>query len=152
MSSGKIKLGLFTVGLWLFSFAVQSAEVVSPAIGVASTKPGDYLGQILVSLLLVLLIIFVSAWILKRYGRITGSIDGHLRVLGTLGVGQRERILLLQVGEEQLLVGVTTSQISMLHKLEVPIEVEHNSGVSISTSFSQRLQEALKQRRTGENS
>lgn len=139
------------VGLWLFSAIVFSAETAS-AVGIASTRPSDYLGQILVSLLLVLLIIFASAWVLKRYGRVSGSLEGNLQVLGTLGVGQRERILLLQVGGEQLLVGVTTSHISMLHKLEVPIEVEHNKIASISTTFSQRLQEALKQRRTGENS
>lgn len=145
------KSGLLIIGLLLFSAIAYSTET-APVVGTASTRPGDYLGQILVSLLLVLLIIFVSAWILKRYGRVSGSLEGHLRILGALGVGQRERILLLQVGDEQLLVGVTTSHISLLHRLEVPIEVEHNNVASISNTFSQRLQEALKQRRTGENS
>ncbi|WP_029407195.1 flagellar biosynthetic protein FliO [Thiomicrorhabdus sp. Milos-T2] len=121
----------------LYSLAEDTANV-----GEAVTQPSEYFGQIVLSLVLVLLIIFISAWLLRRYGRFPGVAEGNLKVLGALSVGQRERILLLQVGEEQILVGVTTSRISRLHQLEVPVEVKDN--VPISGQFSQRLQEALK--------
>ncbi|MDX1352639.1 MAG: flagellar biosynthetic protein FliO [Thiomicrorhabdus sp.] len=132
---------------WLTSFlTLQSmwafAETKAAGIGENVTQPSEYFGQIVLSLVLVLLIIFISAWLLRRYGRFPGVADGNLKVLGALSVGQRERILLLQVGQEQVLVGVTSSRISRLHQLEEPVEVQDN--VPVSSQFSQRLQEAMK--------
>jgi flagellar protein FliO/FliZ len=130
---------------WVFAVETSTQAVVSEtekaAIGSAVTQPSDYFAQILISLVLVLLIIFVSAWLLRRYGRFPGVADGNLKVLGALSVGQRERILLLQVGKEQVLVGVTSSRITRLHQLEEPIEVKHNE--LEKSQFSQRLQEAF---------
>ena len=125
-------------------FSVSSFAIETPAVGESVTRPSEYFGQILVSLVLVLLIIFVAAWLLRRYGRFPGVADGHLKVIGALSVGQRERIMLLQVGKEQILVGVTSNQISTLHQLEEPVQVKDN--VPIGGQFSQRLQEALKSR------
>ncbi len=132
---------------WLTGFlflqsAWVAAETKSAEIGEKVTQPSEYFGQIVLSLVLVLLIIFVSAWLLRRYGRFPGVADGNLKVLGALSVGQRERILLLQVGQEQILVGVTSNRISRLHQLEEPIKVQDN--VPVSSQFSQRLQEAIK--------
>lgn len=140
-----------------FMMLVGTAMASEPAsnnsqIGGALIKPGDYLGQIMISLLLVLAIIFIGAWLVKRYGRFSAVADGQLRVLGMLSVGQKERIMLLQVGSQQLLVGVTPSRITRLHELAEPIVIEEQDQTTIKPSFSQRLQDALKQRYTGENS
>lgn len=128
------------------SFSASSFAVEVAAVGESVTRPSEYFGQILVSLVLVLLIIFVAAWLLRRYGRFPGVADGHLKVIGALSVGQRERIMLLQVGKEQILVGVTSNQISTLHQLEEPVQVKDNP--RIGGQFSQRLQDALKSRDT----
>lgn len=124
-------------------------------IGQSVPKAGDYFVEIFFSLILVLGIIFVSAWMLRRFGRFPGVADGNLRVLGALSVGQRERIMLLQVGEEQVLIGVTTSRISKLHQLETPvvlpeIQAKTFGGFGVkkknsedSSTFAQNLQEAL---------
>ncbi|WP_019556707.1 flagellar biosynthetic protein FliO [Thiomicrorhabdus arctica] len=130
--------------LLLLFFSASSLAIEAPAVGESVTRPSEYFGQILVSLVLVLVIIFVAAWLLRRYGRFPGVADGHLKVIGALSVGQRERIMLLQVGKEQVLVGVTSNQISMLHLLEEPVQVKDNA--PIGGQFSQRLQEALKSR------
>jgi flagellar protein FliO/FliZ len=142
---------------WLFLvLMIQSmlvfAETVtntSVAIGESVAKPSDYFGQIMLSLVLVVVIIFISAWLLRRYGRFPGVAEGNLKVLGALSVGQRERILLLQVGSEQILVGVTSNRISRLHQLEDPVEIKDT--VPVSSQFSQRLQEALKPKETSQN-
>lgn len=140
---------LLSLCLTVFSSWVWAESVVGGSVA----RPGDYLGQILFSLVLVLLIIFFAAWMLRRYGRFAAVADGNLKVLGLLSVGQRERILLLQVGKDQLLVGVTTSRITTLHQLSEPIDLEAGSQESnISGSFYQRLQEALKQRQSSETS
>lgn len=123
----------------------SGSSLLESQVGSQVTKPSEYFAQIIISLVLVLLIIFLAAWLLRRYGRFPGVAEGNLRVLGALSVGQRERILLLQVGKEQVLVGVTTNKISRLHQLEEPVEVTDNDG--ISSDFSKKLQEALKPKR-----
>jgi flagellar protein FliO/FliZ len=124
----------------------------NPAIsGGSLIKPSDYFGQITVSLILVLLIIFVGAWLLRRYGRLASVADGKLSVLGAVSVGQRERIMLVQVGHEQLLIGVTTSRISTLHKLETPLNLDDTDSLSVAEpspksfaeSFAKRLHAAM---------
>lgn len=137
-----IKQAWLFVLLALNSMQVLADTMASSTIGEGVTQPSEYFGQIVLSLVLVLLIIFISAWLLRRYGRFPGVAEGNLKVLGALSVGQRERILLLQVGEDQILVGVTSSRISRLHQLEVPVEVKDN--VPVTSQFSQRLQDALK--------
>ncbi|MDA3806445.1 MAG: flagellar biosynthetic protein FliO [Thiomicrorhabdus sp.] len=125
-------------------FSASCFAIETPAVGGSVTRPSEYFVQILVSLVLVLVIIFVAAWLLRRYSRFPGVAGGHLKVIGTLSVGQRERIMLLQVGKEQILVGVTSNKISTLHQLEEPVQVKDN--VPIGGQFSKRLQEALKSR------
>ena len=137
-----IKQAWLLVLLALNSMQVLAETTASSSIGEGVTQPSEYFGQIVLSLVLVLLIIFISAWLLRRYGRFPGVAEGNLKVLGALSVGQRERILLLQVGEDQILVGVTSSRISRLHQLEVPVEVKDN--IPVTSQFSQRLQDALK--------
>ena len=139
---------LFAFLLFGFSQAVVAVEPLKE-IGESAIQPSDYFLQIVLSLVLVLLIIFLSAWMLRRYGRSPGVADGNLKVLGALSVGQRERIMLLQVGEDQILVGVTNSRISTLHQLDKNIEV--NAPQPINGSFAQRLQEALGQKSTTTN-
>jgi len=144
-----IKQAWLFVLLALTSIQVLAETTTSSTIGEGVTQPSEYFGQIVLSLVLVLLIIFISAWLLRRYGRFPGVAEGNLKVLGALSVGQRERILLLQVGEDQILVGVTSSRISRLHQLEVPVEVKDN--VPVTSQFSQRLQDALKPKGNSQN-
>lgn len=134
---------LFAFLMMGFSQLVLAAETVKE-VGESVVQPSDYFLQIVLSLVLVLLIIFVSAWMLRRYGRYPGVADGNLKVLGALSVGQRERILLLQVGKEQILVGVTSSRITTLHQL--PENIETHQVQPLKGAFAQRFQEALSQK------
>jgi flagellar protein FliO/FliZ len=109
-----------------------------------SLEPSSYIGQIILSLFFILLIIFAAAWMLKRFGKINGVAGNQMKVLGVMSLGQRERAVLLEVGKEQLLIGVTSSRVSLLHKLEEPIEVVTEKPVN--NAFAKRLQEAINQR------
>jgi len=135
---------LFAFLVLSFSSLVHAEQVTQ--VGESVVQPSDYFMQIVLSLVLVLLIIFLSAWMLRRYGRFPGVADGNLKVLGALSVGQRERVLLLQVGNEQILVGVTSSRISTLHQLKEKVEVA--SAQPLKGSFAARLQEALSQKQS----
>ncbi|KUJ71524.1 flagellar biosynthetic protein FliO [Thiomicrospira sp. WB1] len=123
----------------------QPAEpkAVLPETGMtAGLEPSSYVSQIILSLIFILLIIFASAWLLKRFGRVQGVAGEAMKVLSVMSVGQKERIVLMQVGEQQLLVGVTTAKITLLKELDTPIEV-NTRGTLTSNAFANRLQEAL---------
>lgn len=131
----------------LFSGLAFAAEDDKVALLNSASQPTDHLGQITLSLVAILVVIFLAAWMLKRFSGYPGIASGHLRVLGAISLGQREKVVLLQVGKEQIVVGVTSSEISLLHKLEEEVEVEEMKPV-MSGAFANRLQEALSRNKT----
>lgn len=84
---------------------------------------GSYLVQLVVGLFIVLLCIVVLAWFAKKMKHFNPLADGSLKVIGGLSMGSRERVALLQVGEQQLLIGISPGRINTLHVLETPIEM-----------------------------
>ena len=85
------------------------------------------LWQLTLGMLLVLGLILGIAWILKRSGRFQLAAGGGLRVLGGLSMGTRERVVLVQVGETQLLLGVAPGRVQTLHVLEQPLVGQDNA-------------------------
>jgi flagellar protein FliO/FliZ len=83
------------------------------------------------------------AWMIKRIGHIQTRSSGTMKILGGVPVSQRERIILLQVGKEQIVVGVAPGQINTLHVLKEPIEVDAPTQ-TVQGSFYDRLQSVLK--------
>ncbi|WP_417614585.1 flagellar biosynthetic protein FliO [Oceanisphaera sp.] len=77
------------------------------------------------SSLLVIGVILVLGWLLRRL-RGAALLGGsrQLNIVASLALGQRERLVVVQVGEEQWLLGVTAQQISGLGKLEHPLPPE----------------------------
>jgi flagellar protein FliO/FliZ len=80
--------------------------------------------QTLLGLVLVLGCIVLVAWLLKRSNSFHTAASGQLKVIAGLPLGTRERAVLVQVGDKQLLLGVTSQQISLLHTLDTPITTE----------------------------
>ena len=60
-------------------------------------------------------------------GGLSSAAAGSLRVLGGLSMGTRERVVLIQVGETQLLLGVAPGRVQTLHVLEEPIPTSEAS-------------------------
>ncbi|BBI98770.1 hypothetical protein FGKAn22_04630 [Ferrigenium kumadai] len=76
--------------------------------------------QIIFSLLLVLAAIVLVAWLLKRMNMVQQGQGNQLKVLGGVAIGQRERIVLVEVNDTWLVVGVGPNQIRTLHSLQKP--------------------------------
>ncbi len=74
--------------------------------------------QTVLSLLFILGLLFLATYLLRKTGagRGLGS-NGPLRIVGNLMIGTRERIVLVEVGDTWLVVGVGPSQIRTLHTL-----------------------------------
>lgn len=94
----------------------MAADAPRPAFTpVASTSS---LLQITFSLLLVLAVIMAVAWLLKRMNMTQPEAGKLLRVIGSIPVGQRERVVLVEVKDTWLVIGIAPGQIRTLHTLE----------------------------------
>lgn len=77
--------------------------------------------QLLLGLLLVLALILILAWLLKRLPILPNQ-QQPLKVIASLHLGHRERAVLVQVGDEQILLGVAQGHVSLIKKLDQPLQ------------------------------
>ncbi|MBU2869945.1 flagellar biosynthetic protein FliO [Colwellia sp. E2M01] len=87
-------------------------------------------GSMILSLFMVLGLIIVCALILKRFNLTQQSVN-QLKVVTTLRLGTKERVLVVQVGEQQLLLGITGQQITLLDKLAEPLKTQADNNVAL---------------------
>ncbi len=106
---------------FLFSSKAYSVEDVTTQLIKSDPMSGSYLMQLVLGLLVVILCIVALAWFTKKMNRFHSITDDSLKVITGISMGTREKIVLLQVGEEQLLVGVSPGRINKLHVLATPI-------------------------------
>lgn len=85
--------------------------------------PGNLL-NVTAGLVLVLGLIAGAAWLVRRFGQFQVGASGHLKILGGLHLSTREKLVLVQVGEEQLLLGVSPGSVRTLHVLQSPLSVQ----------------------------
>lgn len=109
-----------TGGLWLLALlpAGALAEDDSGAMSAAA-----YLSQLIGGLLIVIVAIVVLAWVLRRTQGSVGHGRQLIDVQSVRSVGARERLMLVRVGDEQVLIAVAPSGIRTLHTMEKPVEV-----------------------------
>ena len=105
------------------------------------------LWQLTLGMLLVLGLILGIAWLLKRSGRFQIAAGGGLRILGGLSMGARERVVLIQVGEQQLLLGVAPGRVQTLHVLDEPLKSAAQGG-AVVPGFAEQLGRILKKEKT----
>lgn len=135
-------------GVIVLSFSGLSwageAEVISDKVERAGSMSSAYLTQFVMGLLIVLLCIVVLAWLAKRFNRMQSSLDGSLKIIGGLSLGARERIVLVQVGKEQLLLGVAPGRVNKIHVVD-PLEIKKNDieDQSFGKGFAKQLSAAL---------
>ncbi|ERB64141.1 flagellar biosynthesis protein FliO, partial [Vibrio coralliilyticus OCN008] len=97
------------------------------------------------SLLFVVAFILFLAWLLKRM-RVPAMINqSGLNIVRQIPVGTRERIMIVQAGEEQFLVGVTAQSIQLISKLDTPLTQEElNKSALAGSPFATQLTQLLK--------
>ncbi len=87
----------------------------------APSTPG--IGSAFFGLVLVLGLILALAWLLKRMPGTGLGLrpNDQLRLVTSLSVGGKEKLAVVEVGGQQLLVGICAGGISVLHTLEQPL-------------------------------
>lgn len=68
-------------------------------------------------LLFVLALLLGTLWLLKRLGQPRGAAAGLLRVVAGVAVGARERVVILELGNSWLVLGVAPGQVTTLAEI-----------------------------------
>lgn len=78
------------------------------------------ISQVLLGLVLVIAVIVVLLWLLRRVTALQQQRQA-IKIVAATSLGSRERVMLVQIGSQQLLLGVTPSQITTLARYDQPI-------------------------------
>ena len=102
------------------SVPVTPAPVFAPASNGAGAVGGGVM-----ALLLVVSLILALAWLAKRMPGVGAAAASNpaLQVVGSLALGPRERLVVVAVGQTQLLLSIGAGGTRPLHTLEQPLPV-----------------------------
>ncbi|GKW19732.1 flagellar protein [Pectobacterium araliae] len=119
----------------------QSTLVTEPPLtgSMLLTQVGSVLAGILLFILLI-------AWLARKLGFAPQTKQNKLlKVVSSCSVGQRERVVIVEVDDTWLVLGVTPQQITPLHTLPAQ-PTDNSSSVSDSkpADFNQLLKRVLK--------
>jgi len=127
-------------------FSVLAAEPVATVAAAApavSSGVAGQLTQLVFGLLLVLGLIFFLAWLLRRVQQAGPAGKGQvIELIGSRALGPRDRLMLVQVGNEQILLGLSPGTITALHVLKEPVQVP-SATEKATPEFAQRLMELM---------
>jgi flagellar protein FliO/FliZ len=93
------------------------ARAADPSAPVEVLSPGTML-QFALGLAAVLGLILAAGWVMKRTA-IGKSAPGMIKVLAGAAVGQRERIVIVEVGDVRMVLGVAPGRVSALHTISL---------------------------------
>ena len=108
----------------LFSCIVTILSISSSALAEEAGKD-TYTGSVTTgtiaetffALLLVIVAIFACSWLLKRFSpRIRRNI-ASTRILSSYALGRREKLMLIEIHNQRLLLGVTAGSIQLIKDL-----------------------------------
>lgn len=111
----------------------------------------DGLVQMVLGLTVVVGLLLGSLWLIKRLSTPGGAARG-MKILGALPVGPRERIVLVEIADKVLVLGITAAGINALHTLErsqLPQD-DPTPAAGARNDFGHWLKKSLERRRDGQ--
>jgi flagellar protein FliO/FliZ len=82
--------------------------------------------QVTLALMLMVGLILGLSWLAKRFAQPLFQQNKQLRLIASLSLGVKEKIILVEVEGKQLVLGVTPQQITSLHVMDIPMRPEAN--------------------------
>ncbi len=98
--------------LFLVDFS-NAAEEIAPPISYSSS-----LLQMMLGLAATIVMIFVVVWLIKRVGYTGHSATNKMKIKSTLPLSPKEKLLLIEVEGETMLIGVAPGFVGLLKTLE----------------------------------
>ncbi len=117
--------------------SLLAGGVVAASEAVAPIEKGSALmalSNMMGGLILVLVLIFVLAYIVKRLNLVPAS-NGVLKMVAVTPLGQKEKVVLIELDGRQYLLGVTSQQVNLIDKLDETVKID-------TQTFATRLRQA----------
>ncbi len=112
-----------------------------------STPSFGSLFQVFIALLIVIAAIAGSAWLMRRFGPTQMGPGGAMRVIGGVMIGPRERLVLVEVNDTWLIIGVAPGRVSQIHTLPRPPHAEQTTqAIQAQPAFGEWLKAAWQKR------
>ncbi len=136
-------LGFFSALALPCSVLAAEPAAHAAAAPVVNSGVAGQLTQLVFGLLLVLGLIFFLAWLLRRVQQAGPAGKGQvIELIGSRALGPRDRLRRVQVGNEQILLGLSPGTITALHVLKEPVQVPGTTEKA-TPEFAQRLMELM---------
>lgn len=100
-------------------------------------SPSTTIIEMLVGLAVVVLMILALVWLTKRLGLAQHQTGDLMKIKSCLPLSTKEKLLLVEVGNEQVIVGVSPGGISHIKTLDSPVSNNHKT--SNNVSFADKL-------------
>ncbi|BBB60501.1 hypothetical protein UNDKW_2228 [Undibacterium sp. KW1] len=116
----------------------------------APVSTGGGVIQIATALLLVLGLVVMAAWLMRRLGPMM-SVGNKIpvKIIGGVNVGSRERVMVVEIADQWLVLGVTASNINTLASMPKQEELLNQSAQTTANDpFSAWLKRTLEKRTT----
>ncbi len=128
------------------TFPTAASSVATSPTTASPTSPAGML-QVMVGLILVLGVLVVIAWGVKKIGVGKQASGGAIRIVGGIQVGNRERIMVIEVANEWIVVGVTASSITALSTMPKQDGAALTPALPLAKNFSSWLQHTIEKRK-----
>ncbi|MBI3529260.1 MAG: flagellar biosynthetic protein FliO [Betaproteobacteria bacterium] len=127
----------------LMPCAAFAADAMAAPVGAGSVL------QVLLGLAVVLGMVFVAAWAIRRFNPNVAPGSSALRIVAGTAVGNRERVLLLEVNDTWLVVGVAPGRVSQIHSMPRPDNYQVARAPGAPNGFAVWLKQTLERRNHG---
>jgi len=102
--------------------------------------------QVLLVLFVVLGLMVAAAWVLRKFNA-TGTTSGSaIKIIGGVAVGSRERIMVVEVADQWIVVGITATSISALSTMPKQESTLPSAELAAAGNFSSRLKQFIEKR------
>lgn len=133
--------------LSLVVIAASSITTTAEAAETAAISPTTGLFQIFLGLIAVLTLMGVAAWFFKKIGPVNTGNKIPVKIVGGVSVGNRERIMVVEVADQWIVVGVTANQINTLSTMPKQEKlVEELAAIAPEDQFSTWLKRTMAKR------
>ena len=125
---------------------MNSDATVANATPTLPVTPGVGGGDILslgASMIIIVGIIVLLGWLYSRSRFMSGGTSDVINVVATRALGPKERLMVVEVADQQLLIGMTAAGVQTLHVLDKPVAATQKE--SNQAGFAGRLRAAFQE-------
>ena len=119
------------------------------AAGAAPVASAGSMLQVMFGLIVVLGLMAGAAWMMRRMGMTGAGNSSAVKIIGGVNVGQRERVMVVEVGEQWIVVGVAAGRVNALSTMprqEIAAAPQRAAAGADAANFASWLKQTIDKR------